>query len=142
MSLSTMSRPIGCGPRRYGNPGVFEARMDQMSTNHEGTLMNTNMKAWLMVLLTALALFVSGRAAFAKPESKESPAQKEHKLIHVLRSKAAPADKALACKQLAIYGTKDAVPALARLLSNESLASWARIALEAIPGPAPDAALR
>jgi HEAT repeat protein len=43
---------------------------------------------------------------------------------------------------LAIYGTKDAVPALAPLLSDPHLASWARIALEAIPGPAPEAALR
>ena len=55
---------------------------------------------------------------------------------------APPAEKALACKQLAIYGAKDAVPALAPLLSDPELASWARIALEAIPGPAADAALR
>ena len=48
----------------------------------------------------------------------------------------------MACKQLAICGTKDAVPALAALLSDPRLASSARIALEAIPGPAPDAALR
>jgi HEAT repeat protein len=63
-------------------------------------------------------------------------------LISLLRSNAPPAEKALACKQLAIYGTKDAVPALAPLLSDPHLASWARIALEAIPGSAPDAALR
>ncbi len=36
----------------------------------------------------------------------------------------------------------DAVPALAALLPNEHLASWARIALEAIPDRAVDAALR
>jgi HEAT repeat protein len=34
------------------------------------------------------------------------------------------------------------VPMLAPLLSDPRLASWARIALEAIPGPAPEAALR
>ena len=60
----------------------------------------------------------------------------------MLKSNSAPGDKALACKQLAIYGTKDAVPALAPLLADPELASWARIALEAIPGSAPDTALR
>jgi HEAT repeat protein len=34
------------------------------------------------------------------------------------------------------------VPALAPLLADDELASWARIALEAIPGPVADAALR
>ena len=43
---------------------------------------------------------------------------------------------------LAVYGTKDAVPALAPLLLDKELSSWARIALEAIPDPAADEALR
>ena len=66
---------------------------------------------------------------------------KETDLIEVLRT-GAPANKAIACKQLAIYGSKDAVPELAKLLADEQLASWARIALEAIPDPAADEALR
>ncbi len=68
--------------------------------------------------------------------------EREQKLIAVLKSDAAPADKAMACKQLAVYGTKEAVATLSPLLSNEELASWARIALEAIPDAACDAALR
>jgi len=72
----------------------------------------------------------------------ESAAEKEAKLIAILKSDAPPQDKAIPCKQLAIYGTKDAVPALAPLLANKDLASWARIALEAIPGPEADEALR
>lgn len=64
----------------------------------------------------------------------------EQSLIEALRS-GEPAEKAFACKQLAIYGSEDAVPELAKLLSDEQLASWSRIALEAIPGPAADAAL-
>src|SRR5262245_56222793 len=64
----------------------------------------------------------------------------EADLLNTLRS-GAPADKAIACKQLAIHGTKDAVPELAKLLADEQLASWARIALEAIPGAEVDAAL-
>lgn len=67
-------------------------------------------------------------------------AQSETQLIEQLRS-AAPEGKAMACKQLSIYGSKAAVPELAKLLSDDHLSSWARIALEAIPDPAADAAL-
>ncbi|MCF7731960.1 MAG: HEAT repeat domain-containing protein [Akkermansiaceae bacterium] len=69
-------------------------------------------------------------------------ASQEAKLIAVLQSDAPPQDKAITCKRLALCGTKAAVPALAALLSDEQLASWARIGLEAIPDPAVDAALR
>jgi HEAT repeat protein len=68
------------------------------------------------------------------------PASSEQQLIESLRS-ASPEEKAIACKQLAIYGSKAAVPELAKLLGDEQLSSWARIALEAIPDPAADAAL-
>jgi len=64
------------------------------------------------------------------------------KLIDVLKSDAPSADKAIACKHLAICGNQEAVPALAALLPDRELSSWARIALEAIPGEAADAALR
>ena len=67
---------------------------------------------------------------------------KESDLIAVLQSNAPTGDKAITCKQLAIYGSEQAVPALVPLLADKELASWARIALEAIPGPAADAALR
>lgn len=66
----------------------------------------------------------------------------EADLIRTLRSEAPPADKAIACKFLAIKGTREAVPALAPLLADKELASWARIALEAIPDSTADAALR
>ena len=74
--------------------------------------------------------------------SAESSADKQRKLIAVLKSDAPPGEKAISCKQLAIYGNKEAVPALAPLLADKDLASWARIALEAIPGPEADEALR
>lgn len=67
-------------------------------------------------------------------------AQTEAELIEQLRS-APPQGKAMACKQLSIYGSAAAVPELAKLLSDEKLASWARIALEAIPDPVADKAL-
>lgn len=65
----------------------------------------------------------------------------EVELIEVLKT-GQPAEKAIACKKLAVFGTKDAVPLLAPLLEDEQLASWARVALEAIDDPAADAALR
>lgn len=83
-------------------------------------------------LLVALT-FGAGRFAGAADQEQ---------LIAILQSGAPPADKALACKGLAIYGSKPAVAALAPLLEDEQLASWARIALEAIPDPAACDALR
>lgn len=68
------------------------------------------------------------------------PASSEEELIEKLRT-AEPAERAFACKQLAIHGSKTAVPELAKLLADEQLASWARVALEAIPDPAADQAL-
>ncbi len=72
---------------------------------------------------------------------KSSP-EKEKELIAILRSDAPPQDKAIACKKLAVDGSNEAVADLAKLLSDPQLASWSRIALEAIPGSAPDEALR
>lgn len=67
---------------------------------------------------------------------------KEAEFLQVLQSAAPGAEKALACKNLAIYGSAAAVPALEKLLPDTQLSSWSRIALEAIPGEASDEALR
>ena len=67
---------------------------------------------------------------------------KEAQDIALLKSDARSADKALACKRLAVYGTGNAVESLDGLLSDPQLSSWARIALEAIDDPAADSALR
>ena len=66
----------------------------------------------------------------------------EKELLAVLRSDAPAAEKAITCKLLAIHGSSEAVPDLAKLLPNKQLSSWARIALEAIPGAEADEALR
>ncbi|HWI60079.1 MAG TPA: HEAT repeat domain-containing protein [Bacillota bacterium] len=91
----------------------------------------------VLSVMVGAALIGSARAETAVP-----PAEKQRQLLQVLQSAAPAAEKAITCKQLAIYGTKDAVPALAALLSDPQLASWARIALEANPDPAVDEALR
>jgi HEAT repeat protein len=87
----------------------------------------------------AIALFVGTSQLFAADYYTNSPG-KERELIETLKSKP-PAEKAIACKELAIVGTKKCVPELAKLLGNKELSSWARIALEAIPDPAADEAL-
>lgn len=74
--------------------------------------------------------------------SQEPASDKERELLAVLTSDAAKADKAITCKFLAVHGSAASVPELAKLLPDEQLSSWSRIALEAIPGPEADAALR
>ena len=91
-----------------------------------------------LTLAVAAGLVVSPtRAADA-----ESSADKQRKLIAILQSDAPSAEKAITCKKLAVYGSKDAVPALAPLLLNKELNSWARTALEVITDPTADDALR
>lgn len=93
----------------------------------------------ILILFAAMALI----AGFGDRSAAQTiSAEKERELIDLLRSDAPPAEKALACKRLAIDGSSEAVPELAKLLSNEQLASWARTALEAIPGTTADEALR
>jgi HEAT repeat protein len=84
-----------------------------------------------------LAAWSGGLVAAESPDA----AAKQQKALAVLRSEAPPAEKAIVCKQLAVYGTKEAVPVLAPLLANPDLSSWARIALEAIPDASANDAL-
>lgn len=95
--------------------------------------------AFLSRVVLGLALLGGAPGLRLLPAAELPP---ESALIAVLQSAADPADKAMACRQLAIRGTARAVPVLAPLLADTNLASWARIALEAIPDPAADAALR
>ena len=64
-------------------------------------------------------------------------------LVELIRNPAATTfEKAKACQRLAVVGTADAVPALVGLLADENLNLYGRFALEAIPDPAVDDALR
>jgi HEAT repeat protein len=94
----------------------------------------------LVLLLFAAATVEAG--GWNMEGGRTPSPKKEQDLIAVLRSDAPKAKKADACKDLAVYGSPKAVPDLAKLLTDEQLASWARIALEAIPGEAADEALR
>ena len=92
--------------------------------------------------IVALLLTSFTVSSIALADGPATSPEKEQELLAVLKSDAAPADKAITCKQLAIYGSAAAVPELAKLLPIPELSSWARIALESIPGPEADEALR
>lgn len=89
--------------------------------------------------LVAVLFAVSSAHGF---QAKKASPEKEAELLNVLRSDAPAAEKALTCKNLAIYGSAASVPDLAKLLPDPQLSSWARIALEVIPGDESDKALR
>jgi len=92
-----------------------------------------------VITIVALLLVISA-GAFAQTVAAK---QDEPKLIAVIQNpNASQKDKVDACRQLAIVGTKNAVAPLAALLGDEQLSHMARYALEPIPDPAVDAALR
>ncbi len=92
--------------------------------------------------LLTLVVALGTQADAAKKAAKANLPNEQQQLIDRLRSDAPPAEKALACKRLAIIGNGEAVPALAALLPSAELSSWARIALEVIPDTTASDALR
>jgi HEAT repeat protein len=81
------------------------------------------------------------------PEFKAEPIEKldQAGLVKILAEPGAESAaifrKSIACKRLAVIGTKEAVPALAALLGDDRASDYARSALEAIPDPAAGEAL-
>jgi hypothetical protein len=66
----------------------------------------------------------------------------EDRLAACLKSTAPLAAKQYVCRRLGMIGTEASLPTLAPLLTNAELSHMARFALERIPGPAVDQALR
>lgn len=99
------------------------------------------MKQTIRRFASYIALMAVTATAIAAEDS-ETSAGKLRNAIGILKSGTEPAQKAMTCKWLAVYGNQDAVPALSPLLADPQLSSWARIALEVIPGRAADEALR
>src|SRR6266550_2711737 len=91
--------------------------------------------AWCVVFIAVTATAIAA-------EDSQTSAEKVRNAISILKSGTEPAQKAMTCRWLAVYGNQDAVPALSPLLADPQLSSWARIALEVIPGRAADEALR
>ncbi len=88
----------------------------------------------------------------AKPPEPKPPAEFQEgaiatmdapALLALLNTAAAPEfQKAKACQRLGELGAREAVPALAALLSHEHLSTYARYGLEPIADPSVDDALR
>jgi HEAT repeat protein len=101
---------------------------------------------------TGQAKPAAGAARRGKPEIpaefKAEPIEKldQAALIRILEEPGSePATvfrKGIACKRLAVIGTKEAVPPLAALLGDDRVSDYARDALESMPDPAADEALR
>ena len=66
----------------------------------------------------------------------------ETRLIGLLKSGATLAARDFACRQLSLIGSEASVPALSGMLPDPKTADMARYALERIPGPEVDRALR
>jgi HEAT repeat protein len=93
-------------------------------------------------LVCLTALFVGALAPAVAQDSQPPTKVQEARLIAVLSSDGSFKDKADACRELSLIGTKAAVAPLAALLSDEKLSHLARYGLEPIPDPAVDEALR
>ena len=90
----------------------------------------------------AAALLVTSTARPAAPELDFFAKDQASQDIAVLKSDATQKEKADACMRLAVFGGADAVAPLAALLPDEKLSHMARYALETIPDPSVDTALR
>ena len=79
------------------------------------------------------------REAYTSPDDLR---QLEKKFIKFLKSDATFAGKQFICQRLSLFGTEASVPVLAKMLASAKEADIARFALERIPGPKVDEALR
>lgn len=100
------------------------------------------MKAKLILLLATL-LAAQG-SAFARAVTDPSPllTKPADQLLAILNSDADRKAKADACRELGVVGTAKVVPTLVGLLGDTELHHMARYALETIPGPAVERAIR
>lgn len=90
-----------------------------------------------LLTILSVSLFSSANLVSAA-EKSDSEATR---LVNVLNSDASTYDKAMACRRLAAIGDAKSVPAIAKYLGDEKLATYARSALENIPADAADQAL-
>src|SRR5437899_249320 len=90
----------------------------------------TSVAAFMRCAVVSVLLMASAFCAIADVSIGNAPAdttkgtsaERQKALIAILKSDAKPQEKAVACKRLAVYGDKEAVPFLAPLLWDEQLA--------------------
>lgn len=133
-----MTKRTGSGRKRCANLGGSKFLNDDFA-HFFMNLQSNGISRWSFSIALCVGLSLPLLLSAAEGASAKD---NERQLITVLKSDAAPGEKAITCKKLAIYGSKAAVPALAPLLTDKDLTSWARIALEAIPGEEAAEALR
>ncbi len=95
-----------------------------------------------LTLTAAVALAVFTASAATPPPTLLLTKRTEAQLIAVLKSDAPLKDKADACRELGVIGTKECVPVLAPMLVDEQFNHIARYALEPNPDPSVDTTLR
>lgn len=88
-----------------------------------------------------LTIAVVTAMAFGQTIAPASP-EEVQKQIAVLKSNAGHFEKALACRNLGVIGTQDAIEPLAALLADEKLSHMARMGLEPMPYPQVDEVFR
>jgi HEAT repeat protein len=162
-----MRRPTACAAAPPAILGGFNLETNQQQSNSPvptGDSMMIGKRCFMTAIATAAVLAMLPGASFAaKGEKKQAQsgakAQSESKesisvakeiialpaptLVEILKdANATVFQKAKACQRLAVIGGKDAIPALAALLPDETLNVYARSGLEGISDPAADAALR
>src|ERR1041385_2045381 len=89
------------------------------------------------ILAKALLLAVLLAVTFSPVRAAD-----EQELVAILKSQAGAPEKWAACPSLRMIGTAKGVPALGPLLTDERLSQAARHALEALPFPEAETALR
>jgi HEAT repeat protein len=95
-----------------------------------------NMKKFTLILALGIAVGAA-QAQQIPPKGFD-----QNKPIEVLKSNAGFKEKHEACRDIALRGTAEAIPALAPLLTDEKLSHMARYALEQIGGNEAKTALR
>lgn len=93
-----------------------------------------------LAVVSGVALSLAWLSPLARPAA--GPAEVKNLIAVLQRPDASQHDKARACQQLGEFGTREAVPALAALLSDQALSAYARSGLEGIPDPSAAEALR
>jgi len=94
------------------------------------------------VALLAWATLTTPGSAATRPSGLSSRDEVPALLSVLKNPEASVQQKALACQQLAIFGTTEAIPLLAGFLDHPQLAAQARNVLQNLPGPEASAALR
>lgn len=95
-----------------------------------------------LTLVAAVALAAFTASAATPPPTLLLTKRTEAQLIAVLKSDAPLKDKADACRELGVIGTKECVPVLATMLADENQNHIARYALEPNPDPSVNEVLR